>query len=349
MNVRARKGVWQAFGLRDGESVVGWFCCHDSLVDRAEAECRRILAVSGSPYEEDSGSSRNCDETRAAGVLVINRYDWSWTDRRGLVVGEEATAGIGLADYAAATTVGKTSDDWTASGDGVMLECDGEYEFGRFGYHPDGCDGQLQQQPEQEQHCGQANSFLYFRATTTFTQTRLGPPPREPLLELLTDDERYARRLAGGVTFLGFDFFKKILNKHTMQPEPIPPPRWAGQLLGPFSTVNEVCEEPTRIFEDSDLEALQLAVGGPVKSWFARLYHNRMLKVNTPSFRFLSLSPVHACSHLPSILPCFCEIVSMTVVPVPVPCPCPCLCPCLILCLCDRVPTVLRVCVLRFS
>lgn len=175
-------------------------------------------------------------------MLVINRYDWSSYDKRGLLEGEEPAAGIGIADYAA-TGNGRTSAEWTGSGDGVMLECGGEYEFGRFSFDVAG------------ERAGRVRSFLYFRATTGFTQTRCGELPREPLLELLTDGERHARRLARGFDFSGFGEFRKIIDMHTMAPAPMLPPRWAGRLLGPFAT-------EARVFEDADLEALRASVGG---------------------------------------------------------------------------------------
>ena len=90
MNMQARNGKWQAFGLRDGDRVVAWFCCHEAV--DPEADCARILDVSGSPYEDDSGSHRNCEETRKAGVVVINRYDWTSSDKRGTLGEDEEHA-----------------------------------------------------------------------------------------------------------------------------------------------------------------------------------------------------------------------------------------------------------------
>ena len=93
------------------------------MASRAEEECARILKIAGSPYEEDSGERWNTDATRAAGVLVINRYDWSHWDSRGdstdyscLEEDEEDEVDsngngggteIGIADYAAAGRGGK--------------------------------------------------------------------------------------------------------------------------------------------------------------------------------------------------------------------------------------------------
>ncbi len=222
-NVRARNGEWVCFTLLGAPSggqrpVAAWFCCHSDWAVEAEGECKRILKHAGSPYEADSGDSFNTDRTRAAGVLVINRYDWSWTDTRGLADGANAQEGIGLADHGAAGH-GATSSAWEASGDGAMLPCEGEYEFGRFGYN-------LQ--------TGESYSFLYFRAGTAFTHT--GFRGRSPLHVELTHAERYTQRLAnrhdGG--FSGFHALQSRLDSDTLRPSTVPPQRWEGKLLGPF-------------------------------------------------------------------------------------------------------------------
>lgn len=216
-NVRARTGEWQCFALVDAAQSVAWFCCHSDWVPEAEEECRRILDHAGSPYEPDSGDSFNTDRTRAAGVFVINRYDWSWTDTRGLADGAEPQEGIGLADYRAAG--GGSSSVWEASAEGAMLPCEGEYEFGRFSYST---------------QTGESYAFLYFRASTVFTKTSFRG--KSPLRVELTHAERYAQRLAkhhdGG--FSGFHTLQSRLDKHTLQPSPLPPQRWAEKLLGPF-------------------------------------------------------------------------------------------------------------------
>ena len=53
------------------------------MASRAEEQCVRILKIAGSPYEADSGERWNTEATRAAGVFLINRYDWSHYDNRG--------------------------------------------------------------------------------------------------------------------------------------------------------------------------------------------------------------------------------------------------------------------------
>jgi hypothetical protein len=66
---------------------------------------------------------------RAVGVVVISRYDWSWSDKHGLGKGEDAKEGIGLADWAIG---GRPCSDWAGTEGGVALPCEGEYEFARF-------------------------------------------------------------------------------------------------------------------------------------------------------------------------------------------------------------------------
>ena len=111
--------------------------------------------------------------------MVINRYDWSHYDSRGKKSDDvdyyddgDFDPKIGLADYAAAA--GRGGDHGVASAEeGVVLRCEGEYEFGRFAFDPEGD--------------GEAHAFLYFRATTDFASTGfLGRPP----LRKENDDER---------------------------------------------------------------------------------------------------------------------------------------------------------------
>jgi len=60
---------------------ITWFASH-SDVD-PEVEIDKILRVSGSPYEHDNGSRLNDEKTAAEAVLVINRYEWGYYDKRG--------------------------------------------------------------------------------------------------------------------------------------------------------------------------------------------------------------------------------------------------------------------------
>ena len=66
-NVPAQNGIWNAFHFVNvnTKTVCGWFISH-SDVD-PDQEIDKILRVSGSPYEADSGSGKNNDKTRAEG------------------------------------------------------------------------------------------------------------------------------------------------------------------------------------------------------------------------------------------------------------------------------------------
>lgn len=77
-NVAALNGTWLAYKLIDmkANKTAGYFICHDSV--DPEPEIDEILRVSGSPYEADSGSHKNDDNTRSNRILVINRYDWGY-------------------------------------------------------------------------------------------------------------------------------------------------------------------------------------------------------------------------------------------------------------------------------
>ena len=80
-------------------------------------EIDKILRVSGSPYEYDSGSQVNNENTAAEAVLVIGRYDWGYYDNRGkeeLGIDDEANMenfdtqvfgeGAGIVDFGTAKT-----------------------------------------------------------------------------------------------------------------------------------------------------------------------------------------------------------------------------------------------------
>jgi len=94
-NVSALNGTWKTYQLVDNriQTVCACFACHSSV--NPEEEIDKILRVSGSPYELDSGSRVNNAETAAEGVLVINRYDWGCYDKRGMKeVGNDNPEGI---------------------------------------------------------------------------------------------------------------------------------------------------------------------------------------------------------------------------------------------------------------
>jgi hypothetical protein len=98
-NIVAKNGIWNTFQLveKGTDRLCAWFASH-SDVD-PEVEIDKILRVSGSPYERDSGSRFNDEKTTAEAVLVINRYDWGYYDNRG-----KDEIGVDEADIADFTT-----------------------------------------------------------------------------------------------------------------------------------------------------------------------------------------------------------------------------------------------------
>ncbi|KAK2687422.1 hypothetical protein QWA68_014039 [Fusarium oxysporum] len=81
-NVAAQKRIRNAFKLVVSETsyTVAWFVAHADIDPRQEVD--KILRISVSPYEPDHGSTINNDVTSQAGVFVVNRYDWSYYDKR---------------------------------------------------------------------------------------------------------------------------------------------------------------------------------------------------------------------------------------------------------------------------
>jgi hypothetical protein len=188
-HVSAENGTWSAFHLVDLQTsnVRAWFSCH-SDVD-PEVEIDRILRVSGSPYED--GTRFNCDSTAEQGVLVVNRYDWGYYDKRGRDgvpetvsdndgdgVGPEGYGvGVGLVDFANAREQvlnwkGQNEAEKHQTPAGVWMYIpNSEYMFGRFGFN--------------EAHTA-AKSFVFFSADTEFAKSAfvgLSRPLREAISE----------------------------------------------------------------------------------------------------------------------------------------------------------------------
>ncbi|KAL8650421.1 MAG: hypothetical protein Q9226_005154 [Calogaya cf. arnoldii] len=172
-NVSAQNGTWNAFRLIDTTEcrLAGWFVAHEEVDVLQEID--KILRVSGSPYEEDSGSQYNDEKTMEEGILVINRYDWGLYDKRALDIVAEAEfnpatftirINAGLVDYAEAKAevifwkdVPEDSRDEEQRPHGLWLDVpDNEYSFGRFGF---------------DDQQSAARSFLFFGIQTVFTQT----------------------------------------------------------------------------------------------------------------------------------------------------------------------------------
>eukprot|EP01039_Chlorochromonas_danica_P009078 gene9078-10020_t len=173
-NYAALDGTWKVYGIYSDPDrrLCAYLSCHESVADPFH-ELQHILSISGSPYESNHGiSTFPCKQTFESGVLVINRYDWSYYDERGDPSQEEdADVGLqgstaSLCDYQAASQLrdyGLSSKKevtplLAAAGDssavGVRLVLKGhEYEFGRFGMVGDR---------------SKVKSFLFFSSYTDF-------------------------------------------------------------------------------------------------------------------------------------------------------------------------------------
>ena len=247
-NIAARNGIWNAFQLIDlaTNEVAAWFLAH-SDVD-PEPEVDKILRVSGSPYEPDSGSNFNDDKTAAAGVFVINRYDWGWYDSRckdEVVVPAVAEEDIpreppfygrfeaaGLVDHVAARDMvlrWKDQPSYQAewSDHGAWLHIPGgEYMFGRFSF------------PASRTA---AHAFLLFTTNTDFTRTVFRGLSRT-LRKDETPKERFDRRLQEGHDFSGLELLNSLHhpsdNPSIIPLYPAPPPPDAR--LGPYPLKDHV-------------------------------------------------------------------------------------------------------------
>jgi hypothetical protein len=194
------------------KEVVAWFLAHCDV--DPEREVDKILCISGSPYEPDSGRAFNDNKTAAGGVFVINRYDWGYYDKRSwgeiveaeedndssLEVDEGQFASAGLVDFTAATSAVHRWKDQRSSkrkcleGGAWLHIPGGEYMFGRFGFDDDRAT---------------ANSFLFFTTNTYFTHTvfeGLG----QTLRKEETPKERFERRLQEGFDFSGLETLGEI-------------------------------------------------------------------------------------------------------------------------------------------
>lgn len=203
-NIRAKNGTWNVFQLilKGKDLVCAWFVCH-SEVD-PEVEIDKILRVSGSPYEYDSGSHFNNEKTAAEGVLVLNRYDWGYYNDLGkqeLGIDDDADMenfstyvfgeGAGLVDLESAKTEvqrwqEKKLHEIDTQPHGIwMFIPAGEYMFGRFGL---------------DEARTAARSFLFFTTHTYFTHTTFAGLDHT-LRQEETHEERFHRYLREGRDF----------------------------------------------------------------------------------------------------------------------------------------------------
>jgi len=244
-NVPAQNGTWNAYQLLDttDEHLVGWFVAHESV--DVPQELNKILRVSGSPYELDSGNRFNNEETAAEGVLVINRYDWGEYDERALSEVQERGQNeesdpstyvfgisVGLVDYAEAKPEVRFWKDIPEDRRGEERRPHGlwlhvpkcEYRFGRFGFN--------------DEH-NAARSFLLFSTYTVFTQTTIAGM-QQPLRKYESPEERYQRQLREGFDFRGLE----MLDLFLLDVKPA-----EEDLLGPYA-------EKERLFLEADVRAV---------------------------------------------------------------------------------------------
>ena len=247
-NIAARNGTWNAFQLIDLETkeVAAWFVAHSDVDPNTEID--KILLVSGSPYEPDSGSHYNDEKTAQKGVFVINRYEWGYyydqRSRDEVLVAEEQEreAGTlvnpvfesaGLVDLTAARSLvlrwkEQRSSERECSERGAWLHIPGgEYMFGRFGFDD-----------ERVAAC----SFLFFTTHTCFTRTAF-KGMEQTLRKAETPEERFERRLREGCDFSGLE----ELRQHTrpsddgvVYPMSPPPPPPLADCLGPYERSDHI-------------------------------------------------------------------------------------------------------------
>ena len=240
-NTSAKNGTWNAYQLINSKSklVSAWFVCHADV--NPETEIDKILRVSGSPYEPDSGSSRNDGKTEAEGVLVINRYDWAYYDERAADVIEPGgwPNCVGLADY---TSAKEDINEWkelesherTPRSGAVWLHIpDAEYNFGRFGFD--------------DSH-EEAQSFIFFTSATDFTSTSFAGLEKT-LRKFETLVERFERMLREGANFEGLEWLAERQAQAVEYPRYATPVPLESERIGPF-------EDPAELFLATDFEAI---------------------------------------------------------------------------------------------
>lgn len=176
-NLPALKGTWHIYHLigKYGEDTqtVAYLLSHSSVDPQTEVD--KILRVSGSPYEHDSGSTFNDESTAREGIFVVNRYDWGWYDDRSSENVQEPDlpvdlpyifSAVGMVDYDEANLFvdrlkGHRADQRNMISEGIrgvwLTIKHAEYQFGRFGF---------------DEEKKRARSFLFFGNSTDFTTTR---------------------------------------------------------------------------------------------------------------------------------------------------------------------------------
>lgn len=218
-----------------------------------EKEVDKILRVPG---------FRNNAKKAAAGILVINRYDWDYYDKRSWdeinAAGEEdgidelegsstePETWCGVVDYTEAKTKvlqwkERQPSERTSSEGGVSLYLSpAEYMYGRFGFDEDN---------------EAARSFLFFSDMAEFKCTTF-VGLQQTLKKEETPEESLERWLREGVDLSGL----RLIRLKSLKLDPLPPgmgdsglgpPPLASECLGPY-------DKSEHILRAEDVEALRL-------------------------------------------------------------------------------------------
>ena len=245
-NIAALNGTWRAYELVSTRSnkCTAWFVCHDSVNPGSEVD--KILRVSGSTYEFDSGSQWHSANTVQEGVLPINRYDWGYYDDRckdqvpdlddfdNFVWEGE---GLGLVDFAHARDyIGLWKNvrppQRESQAHGLWMNVMEEYMFGRFGFTDD--------------H-KVARSFLWFTINTQFAFTAFAG--LETTLRVFESAyDRMSRLLREGSNMDGLELIQRELKKY-QESGKVPPD---GELRGPYNAADYILDA-----RDADLIAVR--------------------------------------------------------------------------------------------
>ena len=249
-NTVSRNGTWSAYQLIDQPTgrVCGWFACHFDV--EPEAEIDRILQISGSPYESNSGNQFNNENTTQDAVFILNRYDWGYYDQNAndkvyhieddYPEIDEYYVAVGLADYAHAKEDIQHWQALASSQRGTLPTAiwmyipKMEYMFGRFGF---------------DAHRTVAQSFLFFTTDTVFHQTSFAGVDR--ILRTKEDKEEDIG-LPPDETHVSDSQGVETIMEHAQMWAPSLPDK--SQCLGPYETH----EYPIR---SKDLDAIRTRPG----------------------------------------------------------------------------------------
>ncbi|KUJ11146.1 uncharacterized protein LY89DRAFT_710302 [Mollisia scopiformis] len=275
------------------DRLCAWFASHVDV--DPEVEIDKILNVSGSPYERDSGSRLNDKKTAKESVLVINRYDWGYYDKRGKEeLGIDDTAetdwatwvfgeGAALVDFESAKTEvlrwnEKKRQERDNSPNGVwMFIPGGEYMFGRFGFDED--------------RSG-ARSFLFFTTYTNFCSTSFVGTDRALRVEE-TDEEWFQRCLRKEGYFEGLVELKQQISWFN---GPLHLPA-ESEYLGPYDS--REC-----ILTSTDIDAIRIRPGVKAHEFADPLKEDCLTCLNEMIMSYLEHFIAPASSHNTVVAAC---------------------------------------------